>query len=181
MEKLTGKLSWERTANGIRVEIPGWMGWSRTLFLSGWLAFWIYFGIPAGREHRESASLFSLLWLSFWAVAGVYTFGTIVWSILGRIVLTLDPSRLNLTYTLAGIEIRQRSSSTHEIHNLRYRPVAGMGQPKYPGVICFESNGKTRNFASCTSGAEAFALIGKMLEVYPFPKERALEYLDISR
>jgi hypothetical protein len=178
MEKLRGKLSWERTANGIRVEIPGWMDWWRTLFLSGWLAFWTYAGTQAIGKDWESGSPFFLFWLTFWTVAWVYTFGTIVWSLFGRIILTLDPSLLNLTYTLAGTEVRQRSFSTHEIYDLRYRPVAGT---KYPGVLCFESNEETRKFASCVSEAEAFALIDKMLEVYPIPKERALEYLDLSR
>ena len=38
-----------------------------------------------------------------------------------------------------------------------------------------------RSFATGIADAEAFALIDKMIEIYPFPKERALEYLDLSR
>ncbi|UWZ82015.1 hypothetical protein [Occallatibacter riparius] len=181
MERLSGKLTWERTTNGIRIEIPGWMGGWRTLFLCGWLTFWIYGGTQLfGKKWENGGSPF-LLWLTLWSIAGVYTFGTIMWSLFGRIALTLDPSLLKLTYTLAGMEIRQRSFATSEIYDLRYRPITGMGQPSYPGIICFDLNGKTRKFGSCLSEEEAFALIYKMLAIHSFPKEPALEYLDLSR
>jgi hypothetical protein len=121
------------------------------------------------------------LWLVFWAVAEVTVGGTIVWSVFGRIILTLDPANLNLRWRVAGIELRDRSFATSEIRNLRYRPLARGGRTRNLSAICFESGSKTYRFGSGIADTEAFALIDKMLDVYPFPKERALEYMDLSR
>jgi hypothetical protein len=107
--------------------------------------------------------------------------GTILWSFFGQTILTLDSTALNVTQVLAGINLRSRSVPTNDVRNLRYRPVDRRGWKGMSGVICFESGERTHKFASGISDAEAFALIDKMLEVYSFPKERALEYLDLSR
>jgi len=180
MDTLAGKLRWERTANGIRVEIPGWMGW-QTLFFCAWLALWTYGGWQAIKSYSATSNLFLLVWLVFWTVGEVMVAGSIAWSLFGVVVLALDPSTFNLTYRFAGSDIRSRSFPTHDIRNLRYQPFSRSGRSQNLSSVRFESNEKTCSFASGISDAEAFALIDKMLEVYPFPKERALEYLDLSR
>jgi hypothetical protein len=167
MDRLTGKLSWESTAQGVRIEILGWMGW-RTLFLCAWLAFWIYGGLKAIENISTTGRPPLLLWLVIWVVAGSVTVATILWSFLGRVTLTLDPSLLNIKYVFAGTEFRSRSFPTSAIHNLRYRPIAGTGRRQYPGVVSFDSMGKTRVCASGIIEEEASALIAKMREVCPF-------------
>jgi hypothetical protein len=180
LDKLAGRLTWEQTATGIRVEIPGWMGW-RTLFFCAWLAFWTYGGWQALKSERAEHNSFLLLWLFFWAGGELFVGGAILWSLFGRTDLTLDPANLNLTYFIAGFQFRGHSFPTDDIRNLRYQPFSRSGRSQNLSSIRFESNKKTCSFASGISDAEAFALIDKMLEVYPFPKERALEYLDLSR
>lgn len=179
VEKLAGRLIWERTANGIRVDIPGWMGF-QTLFLLVWIVGWTYAGSAAVTSILKTQGTFLTLWLLAWAAGEVLVAGSILWSLLGRIVLTQDPSNLTLVYQLGGFDFRVRSFQTTGIRNLRYRPF-GRGRSGSMSAICFEQNDRTCRFATGIRDAEAFALIDKMLEVYPFTKDRALEYLDLSR
>jgi len=68
-----------------------------------------------------------------------------------------------------------------EVRNLRYVPGTSKGKSYMPGSIRFESGSKTWSFGSGMSDAEGLALIEQMLTVYAFPKDRALEYMDLSR
>ena len=70
---------------------------------------------------------------------------------------------------------------TAEVRNLRFTQAVRKGRSYTASHISFESRDKTHSFGSGISDAEAFALIDKLLEVHPFSKERALEYLDLSR
>lgn len=180
MEKLAGRLNWEWTANGIRVEIPGWMGW-RTLFFCFWITFWTWGGWLAFKATSAHRSTFLQFWLVLWAAGEMIVGRSIFWSFFGKTILTLDPANLNLAWCIFGVELRNRRVATNEIHYLRYQPRAQTGRTQNPGAICFESGSRTYRFGGGIADVEAFTLIDKMLEVYPFPKERALEYLDLTR
>jgi hypothetical protein len=179
VEKLAGKLRWERTANGIRVLIPGWMGW-HVPFLIPWMAGWTWGGMEAYKAFAKTGNSFLTLWLLMWAVGEIIVGWCIVWSFLGRVVLTLDPANLNLDYLLAGFHIFTREFPTNEMKNLRYR-ARGRGRSQNMSSIAFEYFGKTCCFAAAITDSEAIALIDKMLDVYPFPKSRGLEYVDFTR
>jgi hypothetical protein len=103
----------------------------------------------------------------------------IIWGLGGSTTLTLDYSTLNITRQLFGLRLNGFTCATNNVRNLRYAP-AGHGKRSTLSFIKFEMNDKTCSFAEGISDVEAFALIDKMLEVYKFPKDRALEYIDTS-
>lgn len=185
MEKLADRIRWERTANGIQVLIPARLDW-KTLFFTAWLAMWTVAGKSVihqfvnGRAAGKSDS-FTALWLVGWAAAECFVTAAILWALGGRTLLRLDPTTMSIEQQLFGARLVSRSFADTEVRNLRFTPAVTKGRSSVASRISFESADKTRSFGSGISDAEAFAIIDKMLEVYPFPKERALEYLDLSR
>jgi hypothetical protein len=185
VQKLAGRLTFDWSGTGIRVDIPAKLDWT-TAFLIVWLAGWTFGGRMAilkasTPETGSTPSLFLLVWLVGWACGTVFVSWTILWSFLGRIVLVLDPGQLELTWLLPGITVKQRRFATGEIRNLRFQPAYSGGRSRTPSSIRFEAADKTIKFASGLEDGEALALIEKMLGVYSFSKDRALEYLDLSR
>jgi hypothetical protein len=185
LERLAGRLTWEQSGNGILVEIPARHGWV-TLFFCVWLAGWSIAGRQVFLQTFTEGTLnsyrtFNLLWMFGWAAGECFVGAAIIWAVLGRITVVIDPSVLEITHRIAGFPVRSRSFPTSEVRNLRYVPSSGGGRSRRESAICFESADKTIRFGSGLADAEALALIDKMLGVYSFPKERALEYLDLSR
>ncbi len=180
-DQLAGRLRWERTGLGIRVDIPAKSGWG-VLFMGFWLAAWGFGGWKAiSSALSTKPDNFLYVWLLFWAVALVFVSMTIIWSLAGKTTLTLDSGNLDLTRSVAGFAFSRRSFRTSDVRNLRFQPASGAGRSRRESQLCFEAADKTIRFASGIRDAEAFALIDRMLEVYAFPKERALEYIDLSR
>lgn len=181
LETLAGRLKWEQTGQGIRVEIPARLDWT-TLFFIAWLAMWSLAGwhIIMQTFTKHDAPVFNMLWLVGWAAAECFVIASIIWSLAGHTTLILDAYVLEITRRIAGIQLDTRSFATSNVHNLRYMPAGNRGRRSYGSQICFEADCKTRKFASKVEDAEAFALIDRMLDVYNFPKDRALEYLDLS-
>lgn len=180
-ETLAGRLKWENTGYGIRVEIPARMGWG-VLFLTMWLAGWLFAGSIAIREvlNGNDPSKFTLVWLAGWAIEAGVAAAALIWSIGGRTILTLAQGEMTIQRTVFGMEWDTRRFQTSHVMNVRY--VAGYyskghdGETYHHSLIRFEADDKTRSFASGISGTEAFALIDKMLDVYEFPKNRALKH-----
>ncbi len=184
MDKLADRLRWEPTANGIQVSIPARLDW-KILFFAVWLAMWTVAGNTTIRqflnEIAESKSdWFVALWLLGWAAGECFVTVAIVWALGGKTLLRLDPATMTIEHQLFGIRLISRSLATAEVRNLRFTQAVRKGRSYTASHISFESGDKTRTFGSGISDAEAFALIDKMLGVYPFRKERALEYLDLS-
>jgi hypothetical protein len=181
LETLAGRLKWEHTGTGIRVEIPARLDWT-TLFFVVWLAGWSVAGwhVILDALSKPNVQPFNLLWLVGWAAGECFVIASVVWSLAGNTTLMLDSSTLEINRRIAGIQLDRRSFATTSVHNLRYIPAANRGRRSYGSQICFEADGKTRAFASKIEDAEAFALIDRLLDVYMFPKDRAMEYLDLS-
>ena len=185
MEILADRLLWDRTANGIRVIVPAPRDW-KILFFAVWLAGWTIGGRFAARQVVRSYAVgkidwFTSLWLIGWAFGECFVASAILWAVGGQTLLRLDPATLQIEWSLFGVRLNTRTLSTADVRNLRYCPAVSKGRSSVASRISFESADRTISFAAGISDAEAFALLDKMLEVYTFPKERALEYLDLSR
>jgi hypothetical protein len=176
LEKLAGRLKWERTGTGIRVEIPARIDWW-VLFYVVWLAPWSVAGwrVSVDIFIKHDLSVFNLFWLPVWALGECFVAALIIWRLTGSTTVVLDPSQLDITRRSMGIQIDKRTFRCADVRNLRYIPAGNRGRRSLPSQIGFEANDKTRKFASGIEDIEAFALIDKMLEIYKFPKERALE------
>jgi hypothetical protein len=177
-DTLAGRLKWEHTGTGILVQIPARLDWT-ILFFAVWLTMWSFGGKSAMDQVLKNGKpqLFLMAWLVGWFAGEVFAIATIVWSLTGRTSLALDQSRFEITRRVLGFQWDARSFATAQIRNLRFVPAGNRGRHSYQSQISFEALDKTRSFASGLSDAEAFALIDKMLEIYAFPKDRALDYI----
>ncbi len=181
LETLAGRLRWENTGSGIYVEIPARLDWTLAFFII-WLAGWSFGGWDVGLQtfSKPNPPIFDLLWLAAWAVGECVVITSVVWSLGGRSFLALDPSSFQFTHRMCGNQLSRKTFATANVRNLRHVPASHRGRQSTGGKISFEADGKTHSFASRLKDAEAFALIDKMLDVYKFPKDRALEYMSTS-
>ncbi|MGD0940121.1 MAG: hypothetical protein ABR905_10445 [Terracidiphilus sp.] len=185
-EKLAGRLKLERTGMGIRIEIPSQAGWL-AVFFGFWLAFWSATGWFFAAMASTTKSPEAVPW-SFavaWALGWIVILSALILCLAGRTTLTLDESEMEIRRRILRMEWGSRRFATKDVLNLRYIPSLslrgweGTTYTTYTSAsqIRFEADGKTRRFALGISDIEAFALIDRMLEVYQFPRDRALEYI----
>jgi hypothetical protein len=180
LQKLAGRLKWERTMQGIRVEIPARSGWV-AVFIGGWLLFWTYFGAGILRKALDQPDLSSIqwIWLAGWAIGACGVTGYLIWCLTGRTTLSLDQTELKLERRTMGIEWDERTFPTRSVINLRYIPAywnrewsgGDYGNTYHPSIMRFEAQDSKCDFASGVNDAEAQALIEKMNAVYKIPKD----------
>src|SRR5580658_4076631 len=184
-ETLSGRLRWEQVGSGICVEIPTRKDWSAILAVSV-IEFWALRGLSIIPErfflHARPDAGQGIALLGFLALASLALIW-LSWSFVGKSRLDLDPVELKIVRQILGIKLDTRTFRTREVHNLRYLPHSEFRIFKgfIPGVFCFEVDEKTHRFGSGVTDVEAFALINQMLDVYEFPRDRAVHYIGIRR
>jgi hypothetical protein len=184
-ETLAGRIRWEQTRSGIRVEIPTRKDWSAILAVSV-VEIWALRGLSIIPErffvsgHPNSTQWIALL--GFLAL-GLLAFIWLLWSFAGKSRLELDPIEFKIVRQIFGIKLDTRAFRTREVRNLRYLPFSEFRIFKgfIPGVFCFEADDKTHRFGSGTTDIEAFALLNEMLDIYEFPRDRAVDYIGVRR
>jgi hypothetical protein len=186
LETPAGRLKWERTGTGFRVEIPTSSGWLSVFFVI-WLAIWTGTGLFGSIRIStgDELDLTTIIFATIWALAEVGVTVGLIWSLAGSTALTVDQSVVSIQRRIAGVEWDTRRFAARSVCNLRYIPsswVRGWEGIHYiitktESQIKFEADGKTRTLVSGITDIEAFALIDKMLDVDNFPKDRALEYI----
>jgi hypothetical protein len=184
-ETLAGRVRWEQTVNGIRVEIPTRKDWSAILAVSA-IELWALRGLSLapGRLilYGQANSSQCIAMLGFLGVASL-AFLWLLWNLVGKSRLDLDRVELKIVRQILGFHLDTRSFRTREVRNLRYLPSSEFRIFKgfIPGVFCFEAEDKTHRFGSGVTDIEAFALINGMLDVYEFPIDRAVHYIGKRR
>ena len=184
-ETLAGRIRFERTGTGIRVEIPTRKDWSAILAVSA-IEFWALRGltIVSGRLFAGNQTN-TTQWTALLGFATVAALGVVwlMWSCLGKSRLDLFQVELKIVRQIPGFHLDTRVFRTREVRNLRYLPHSEFRIFKgyIPGVFCFEAEAKTHRFGSGVTDIEAFALINEMLDIYEFPLERAVHYIGVRK
>jgi hypothetical protein len=176
LQKLAGRLKWERVNDGIRVVIPG--------RLSPKAAFYAV----ANRFALLAAAYlmgFGAAWLLHllekrpmdWWLAPALCVGLLaafLTSPLERITLSLYPNVMTVMRGPTWVRGRYRNFLTEHLHNLRYvepGPDADIRNEYRHAEVQFDQKGQTQSFAAGISTAEARALIALMTSIYAFPAE----------
>jgi hypothetical protein len=184
LEKLAGRLKWEKTGPSIRVEIPAGRDWV-TLIGGFGLAIFALFSLCVALLSLTIDIPTTTKWMCALGLVALecLALSVLIWNFKGKTLVELNPAQMKIVRHALGVEWNKRSFATRDLRNLEYLPSSGFRISRYyiPGVIRFEANDKTCNFASGISDIEAFALIDRMLDVYEVPKDRALEYIGIRR
>ena len=181
---LTKHISQEAQVDGVIFTIRPPRNWS-LLFISGWLAFWLIapFHLMLATYDKllrhGQPDWFNLFWSLGWIAGIAFAAWSLLWSIGGRELINLSPSKLQLTKTLFNLAFRRRTSMNADIRNLRYSPAMQGSRSSRASDIRYEDKTVTVKFANGLPDAEAFALIDAMLTVYSFPRrDRALAYME---
>lgn len=171
LEKLAGRLKWERTGDGIRVVIPVRVPLLSTL--SGIsLVYAPLFTLQVFDKLRGVAvpASFVPLWIGL--------FLSVIWFTMMftmKQILTLSPAQMGFQTRTMGIGVRKGTRATSGLRNLRFVP-SEYGNWTFMNDMSrieIDRDCKTRKFAFGITEQEADALIEKMMEVYSFPKEPA--------
>jgi len=184
LETLAGRLRWERTEGGIRVEyqVRGDYSAMWKFFKAGLRNDWpglliiaaILFIADLFASHRHIAGWWSARW---WAVPLSLLFGAMLGRSISmlakRTILTLDPTRLELEFRLWNWGRGRETYRTAYLHDLRFAE-STRGADTRNGLrlseIQFDNHLATQYFGTGITEKEAVALITKMMGVYPFPK-----------
>jgi hypothetical protein len=171
-EILAGRLTWEPTGEGIRVDIPARRSWTIGIHFL-WLILWCgagWLALTRIHEGHHAAAQIPLIWIVGWAAGVVFMTARILWSLTGTTTLQLNSRDLRISRQMMGMQVGTRNYANADVRNLRFIPNMIRGRSNLPSHISFEEKGKTNSFAWAVSETEAEALIGKMMEVYKFPK-----------
>jgi hypothetical protein len=184
-ETLAGRIRWEQTRTGIRVEIPTRKDWSAILAVSV-IELWALRGlsiIPERFFNSDRPDTGQWIALLGFLALGSLALLWLSWSFAGKSRLDLDPVEFKIVRRILGIQLDTRTFRTREVRNLRYLPHSEFRIFKgfIPGVFCFEAEDKTHRFGSGVTDIEAFALLNEMLDVYEFPTDRAVHYIGVRR
>jgi hypothetical protein len=167
LETLAGRLKWERTEDGIRVEIPDPALFAEFLGIAvaAGLPFVVY-GLFGG-FHGPARG---------WVLAIVGAVGLLLatphgMELVGRKRLVILTSAA-LTVTILERCGESRTQLTYTVWNLRSNPRVSLTGKKYPEQIQvgIDSTSGTWIICSRLAEAEAVALISKMMEVFVFPE-----------
>jgi hypothetical protein len=167
LETLAGRLKWERTEDGIRVEMPEPASFAdifAIVFVTG-LPFVIY-GLFGGFD--DPARSWTLALVGAVVLFLAITLGT---ELVGRKRLIILTS-VDLTVTNTHPCAKSRTQLTYTIWNLRSNPRVTLTGKEYPEQIQVEidSTSGTWTIGSRLTEAEAAALISKMMKVSVFPE-----------
>ena len=189
LEKLAGRLKWERTPLGMLVAIPVRRSMTAALYgplVAIWLIYaWVHFWHLLAAPHSGgSAFTLQMIALGIYAVGLCYFVCWLLWIFTGETVLTLVPSELKIQRRVIGIKFASLSFPTHHVRNLRYNPptrfwaLGGYIDPKTSNMQ-FRADDATHRFARGITEAEASALTLHMLKIYKFPSSKVPGLVDV--
>ncbi len=167
LESLVGRLKWERTENGIRVEIPDPASSAEFLGIIIAAALPVVvcglFGGFNGPTRGWVLAIVGAVGLLLVAPHGM--------GLVGRKRLVILTSAA-LTVTILQRCAESRTQLTYTVWNLRSNPRVSLTGKEHPEQIQVEidSTSGTWTIGSRLTEAEAAALISKMMEVFVFPE-----------
>ncbi|MGA3010357.1 MAG: hypothetical protein ABSD72_08860 [Terracidiphilus sp.] len=178
---LAGRLNWERTEQGILIEIPSPLDW-KELFLAGCLVFWIVGGVYMGQKWLDGTdqSTSNLYGLAGWVVCGCIFVGCLIWGLGGTTRVALTAAEMTIQRRVFGVEVLTRTFQTSRMENLRYIAPYWVNNADGAGYtrskVCITANGWSRTLASGVSEDEAKVLMDRIMEVCYFPQSRSPQF-----
>jgi hypothetical protein len=168
LEPLTGRLKWERQGDGIRVIIPSRFSWW-LLYPGLLLLMFPHFTYEVFWKIGHTAATEPRSFIPEWIGLALL----VIWIALFRThecVLTLTPAEMRVENRALGLGLRTSTSGTSQLSDLRFIPSQYGISVDDLSRIQLERNNRTRSFGLGIAEEEADALIAKMMEIYPFPK-----------
>jgi hypothetical protein len=179
LEKLEGRLKWDRTPEGILISIPVRRGAS-TAGYAALVLIWLtiasihYWHLFTGPRLDAPGELYQLIAIAIYIIGFMIFICWITWTATGETILFLDAKDMKIQQRILGIELASRSFPTRDVHSFNYvRPkqfwALRANTDPSSSRIRFTVHGKYHYFARGVSEAEAFALVERMVEIHRFP------------
>jgi hypothetical protein len=190
LERLEGRLTWERTPGGILVAIPVPRGMTVPLYgplVVIWLTFAsIHYWHLLGSPHSDQSDFnLQLIAIGIYAVGICFFLCWLTWIFTGETILTLVPAEMKIQRRVVGIELAALHFPTHNVRNFKYVPptkhwaLSGYTDPK-TSYIQFRAGNTKHSFARGVTEKEARTLIRQMVEIYDFPTRHLPGEVDDS-
>ena len=180
LDKLEGRLKWERTPQGgMVVSIPVRRGPSTigyAVLVLVWVSiasihYWHLFTVPKLDAEQQ---IYEVIAVTLYILGFLFFVVYLAWTVTGETILTLDPSEMKIQVKVLGIDIRSETYRTRDVHSFNFvRPKAfwALRADTDPSSsrIRFTVGGKYHYFGRGVSESEAFALVERMVDVHRFP------------
>ena len=167
LETLAGRLKWERTEDGIRMEMPEPASFPDivAIVIVAGLPFVVY-GLFGGFDDPARSWILEMV-----GAAALFLAIPLGMELVGRKRL-VNLTSATLTATTSHPCAESRTQLTYTVWNLRSNPRVSLMGTEYPEQFQVEINSTsgTWTIGSRLTEAEAAALISKMMEVFAFPE-----------
>ncbi len=187
LERLAGRLRWERSDQALRIEIPARWGW-QAIFAAVILAGGAFVASELEWTIPSDGTRFWLGVLST-VVVGVgvcFVAAWILWSFTGRTIVSVNQNEMKIQRKVLGFEWDTRRFATFDVRNLRYLPpteIWAFRTDTDPNTsrIQFQAKNKTVRFAGGITEKEACVLFDRLEEICKFPKDSELDQVRAGR
>jgi hypothetical protein len=179
LETLAGRLKWQRTEQGIRVEYrmrgdyPAMWGFMKASWRNNWPGLILVAAVFYIAHLLDRHGHITRWWDIPLALLLGSMLGSLTSILANRTILTLDSAKLELESLRWNWRRGHEIYPTTRLHDLRFvKPARGADTRNGLRLneIQFNEDLVTQYFATGITEAEASALIAKMMQVYPFPK-----------
>jgi hypothetical protein len=180
IEKLVGRLTWERKGESIRVAIPARPGAFAVIYgpvVVIWLVITsIRYAFLLSSPHPDDTNFsLQMVALGIYIVGVFYFICWLAWNFTGETIITLDPVEMNIQRRILGIELDTQGYRSHQVDRLAYaRPGrSGNSQSVFDlssSCIQFRTGNITHRFATGILPSEAHVLIEEMLKILEFQR-----------
>jgi hypothetical protein len=171
LETLAGRLKWERTPEGIRVQLPFRFRWESLppIIAAFFISLWIDDIIQKSPIKGTGPSLGTILGTGLCIAAMLPTL-----QLAKKVFIILTPTEVSKAISFFGKQFRKCSRQNNRLYDLRSNLLVSEWSGKdIDNRNSVEINQGSRDvtLASWLTDIEAEALITKMREIYPFPKD----------
>jgi hypothetical protein len=165
---------------GLRITVPARPQWLILLFLSVWLALWVYGGgtviLDARKGKHLEAPWFTWMWLAIWVLVSAYALFAWLWQVAGREVIAVRAGALVLRREIFGIG-RSWEYDLRHVRDVRALPTVTtdwtsslQGWGVASGAMAFDYGPRTYRFAGGLDEAEAKEIARWLQESGFFPR-----------
>jgi len=168
LERLTGRLKWERTEEGTRIQLPQHirLGYLAAIVFAALLPLQIDDLVPKPPIHGSGLGPIPILISSFIVAL------LLVLHLATTSSIILTPTEASKAVFLFGKQLRKRSRQNNSLYGLRSNLMVSEWSGKdieNRNTVVINQGFLDFTLASKLTKTEAEALIAKMMEIYPFP------------
>ncbi len=180
----SGRAIIKQDFNRLSIEIPAKQNWFVIIFLCIWLCGW-YMGevnaisMLSATDTTLLANAFTVFWLTGWTVGGLWVFTTLLWTLSGKEIISVQGPVLTIQQVVFGIG-RKKQYDIQSIKNIKVisQPDEGAWDNSKSasfmnstGIIQFDYGMKNISFSRSIDEVEGRMIVEKLKANSNFNKD----------